>query len=209
MSRNLHFCFNKMKSPPSTDHNLPTHDHSRPFSQSSSSLIRNFNSLYENFSAPAADHCASSSDSDAEYGASAPDIAAAAASRRFFFSSPGRSNSIVDSSGGSPAPSSPEVDAGGSSGGGIAVPTYSPDPFADFRRSMQEMVEAREVRGVREDWGYLHELLTCYLSLNPKSTHKFIVEAFADLLVSLVTEDARLKKSFSAAGKYGIARRRV
>ncbi|GER24841.1 ovate family protein [Striga asiatica] len=209
MSRNLHFCFNKIKSPPSPDHNLPTHDHSRPFSQSSSSLIRNFNSLYENFSAAAADHGASSSDSDAEYGASAPDFAAAAASRRFFFSSPGRSNSIVDSSGDSPAPSSPEVDVGGPSGGGIAVPTYSPDPFADFRRSMQEMVEAREVRGVGEDWGYLHELLTCYLSLNPKSTHKFIVEAFADLLVNLITEDGRRKKSFSAAGKCRIARRGV
>ncbi|GER29754.1 ovate family protein [Striga asiatica] len=111
-----------------------------------------------------------------------PDFATAAASRRFFFSSPGHSNSIVDSF--VKLSPSPET-----SGVGIAVTTYSPNPFADFRRSMQEMVEAREVCGVSEDWGYLHELLTCYLSLNPTNTHKFIVEAFADLLVSLVEEE--------------------
>lgn len=51
---------------------------------------------------------------------------------------------------------------------------------------MQEMVEARDLIDVRANWDYLHELLMCYLSLNPKSTHKFIVGAFADLLVSLV-----------------------
>ncbi|CAA0832108.1 Transcription repressor OFP12 [Striga hermonthica] len=116
-----------------------------------------------------------------------PDFATVAASRRFFFSSPGRSNSIVDSS--IESSSSPE-----NPGVGIAVTTYSPDPFADFRRSMQEMVEAREFCGVSEDWGYLHELLTCYLSLNPTSTHKFIVEAFADLLVSLVKEEEETRR---------------
>lgn len=56
----------------------------------------------------------------------------------------------------------------------------------DFRRSMQEMVEARDPIDIRENWDYLHELLTCYLALNPKSTHKFIVRAFADLLISLM-----------------------
>ncbi|KAJ4821885.1 hypothetical protein Tsubulata_042508 [Turnera subulata] len=70
---------------------------------------------------------------------------------------------------------------------GVAVPTYSPDPYMDFRRSMQEMVEARDLVDVNADWEYLHELLLCYLSLNPKSTHKFIIKAFADLLVSLLT----------------------
>lgn len=51
---------------------------------------------------------------------------------------------------------------------------------------MQEMVEARDLVDVRANWDYLHELLTCYLDLNPKSAHKFIVGAFADLLVTLM-----------------------
>lgn len=171
MSRNLNFCFTKIKSP---DHRLPE-NHTDP----SSLLFKNFNSLYEDFTA-------ASSDDDDD-----PDIATVFASRRFFFSSPGRSNSIVDSSSSLASTSSsaslnqPENDA--VSGGTIAVPTYSPDPFLDFRRSMQEMVEAREIHDVQENWDYLHELLMCYLSLNPKSTHKFIVGAFADLLVSLMT----------------------
>ncbi|GFP92309.1 transcription repressor ofp12, partial [Phtheirospermum japonicum] len=94
-------------------------------------------------------------------------------------------------------------------GGGVAVPTYSPDPFADFRRSMQEMVEAREVHDVRESWDYLHELLMCYLSLNPKSTHKFIVGAFADLLVSLMTEKGRRETPFAAGGECEVSRQCV
>nr|KYP43331.1 hypothetical protein KK1_035234 [Cajanus cajan] len=72
--------------------------------------------------------------------------------------------------------------------GSVAVATYSPDPYVDFRRSMQEMVEARpELMDVKSNWNILHELLLCYLALNPKSTHKFILGAFADLLVSLMS----------------------
>lgn len=192
MARNLNFCFTKIKSLSSPEHTLPE-NHSRPLS---SILFKNYNSLYENFNT-AAD---SASDSDS---ASAPDIATVFASRRFFFSSPGRSNSIIDSSSSIASTSSsaslnqPEHDA--VSGGTIAVPTYSPDPFMDFRRSMQEMVEAREIHDVQENWDYLHDLLMCYLSLNPKSTHKFIVGAFADLLVTLMTaapENGRRKTPF-------------
>ncbi|KAH6826075.1 hypothetical protein C2S53_001512 [Perilla frutescens var. hirtella] len=192
MSRNLNFCFTKIKSP---EHSLPE-NHSRPFS-----IFKNFNSLYENFNA-ASDHRSSSSSSSDDDNDSAPDIATLFASRRFFFSSPGRSNSIIDSSSLASTSSSaslnqPDNDA--VSGGTIAVPTYSPDPFIDFRRSMQEMVEAREIHDVQQNWDYLHELLMCYLSLNPKSTHKFIVGAFADLLVTLMTstpENARRKTPF-------------
>lgn len=72
----------------------------------------------------------------------------------------------------------------------VVVPTYSPDPYMDFRRSMQEMVEARDLVDVKANWDFLHELLLCYLALNPKSTHKFIVGAFADLLVSLLSSPA-------------------
>lgn len=68
----------------------------------------------------------------------------------------------------------------------MAIQTVSPDPYFDFRKSMQEMVEARDINDARANWDYLHELLTCYLDLNPKSAHKFIVGAFADLLVTLM-----------------------
>ncbi|GMJ09110.1 RABIDOPSIS THALIANA OVATE FAMILY PROTEIN 16, ovate family protein 16 [Hibiscus trionum] len=71
----------------------------------------------------------------------------------------------------------------------VAVPTVSPNPYMDFRRSMQEMVEARDLIDVKANCEYLHELLLCYLALNPKSTHKFIIGAFSDLLVSLMAAE--------------------
>nr|GLL41742.1 transcription repressor OFP16-like [Ipomoea trifida] len=105
------------------------------------------------------------------------------ASERFFFSSPGRSNSIVDSSESpSPNPTTPLIS------GGVAVQTDSPDPLADFRRSMQEMVEANE----STDSDFLHSLLLCYLNLNPKHTHKYIVGAFSDLIISLVSSPSSI-----------------
>lgn len=59
----------------------------------------------------------------------------------------------------------------------------------DFRRSMQEMVEARPelMNDVKSNWDTLHELLLSYLALNPKSTHKFILGAFSDLIVTLMS----------------------
>lgn len=86
-------------------------------------------------------------------------------------------------------------------GGGVPIKKDSPDPYSDFRRSMQEMIEARKRHlilqgqgGIDEDNDqshdlslYLKELLLCYLNLNTKHTHKFIFGAFADLLVSLLS----------------------
>ncbi|XP_022979427.1 transcription repressor OFP12-like [Cucurbita maxima] len=120
----------------------------------------------------------STSDSDA-----VPDFSAAVASHRFFFSSPGCSNSIFDSS--------PDTHHGAAASaavhGGVKVRKVSIDPFFDFRASMQEMVEARDQPvDVRRDWQYLQELLLCYLQINPIDTHKFILRAFSDLVVSLL-----------------------
>ncbi|KAK1428305.1 hypothetical protein QVD17_17137 [Tagetes erecta] len=196
IERNLNLCFTKLKRhhspppppPPSTHHR---HHHRRCHSDT----IKTFNTLYN--------HPTSDSDDT-----SSPNISTLISSDRFFFSSPGRSNSIIESSShstSSVASSSftPEhitrVFRGegeedgfetkyGSGGGGVAIPTISPDPYFDFRKSMQEMVEARDLIDVRANWDYLHELLTCYLDLNPKSAHKFIVGAFADLLVTLMAE---------------------
>ncbi|XP_022759730.1 transcription repressor OFP12-like [Durio zibethinus] len=149
---------------------------------------------------------------------SEPDLATVFATQRFFFTSPGSSNSIIESTASSIATtmessdtllastSSPINNANQSSNDGcdhpshehshpttvkdsVAVPTFSPNPYMDFRRSMQEMVEARDLIDVKANWDYLHELLLCYLALNPKSTHKFIIGAFADLLVSLMAAE--------------------
>ncbi|XP_057959135.1 transcription repressor OFP12-like [Malania oleifera] len=182
--KNFNLCFSKLRCPntPLTQQPQPSaaEDHGRP----PRLMVKTFNSLYD----PTTSSVSTSksrtdvdlfSDSDADSVLdSPPDLANAFASHRFFFSSPGRSNSIVDS------PLEPDTVSGA---GVVAVPTYSPDPYSDFRRSMQEMVEARDLVDVRANWEYLHELLLCYLTLNPKHTHKFIVGAFADLLISLMS----------------------
>ncbi|EEF34208.1 transcription repressor OFP14 [Ricinus communis] len=67
----------------------------------------------------------------------------------------------------------------------IAVKTYSRSPSNDFRRSMQEMVEARLQEDGKVNWDFMQELLFCYLNLNEKKSHKFILSAFVDLIVGL------------------------
>ncbi|KMT10176.1 hypothetical protein BVRB_5g119370 [Beta vulgaris subsp. vulgaris] len=133
-------------------------------------------------------------------GSTTPDLAAAYASRRFFISSPGRSNSIVDSlslSSSSTLLSPLEESTPAEAAGGVAVQTYSPDPYVDFRRSMQEMVDSRDLGSleVKEAWEYLQELLLSYLGLNPKNTHKYIVGAFTDLVVSLMSPNINYEEN--------------
>ncbi|CAN6439120.1 unnamed protein product [Victoria cruziana] len=62
----------------------------------------------------------------------------------------------------------------------------SEDPYMDFRVSMEEMVEAYDLR----DWGCLEEMLVWYLRVNGKSAHGYIVGAFVDLLLSLVSSSS-------------------
>ncbi|XP_008447310.2 transcription repressor OFP12-like [Cucumis melo] len=127
------------------------------------------------------------------------DLAAVLSSRRFFFSSPGRSNSIFEYS----SCSRPQQPHDVVVSEGHKIRKYSMDPYADFRRSMQEMVEARELEDVRSDSEFLRELLSCYLRLNPKNTHKFIVKAFSDLVLSL------LASSSTTPAPASIGRRKV
>ncbi|AEC08635.1 Transcription repressor OFP16 [Arabidopsis thaliana] len=165
---------------------------------------------------------ATSSSSTSSYESDiSPDVSAAFASRRFFFSSPGRSNAITDS----PEPRSREFsdnydDATITStkkkkkkvydnsvtttttrliSGGTAVTQHvdSPDPLTDFRRSMQEMIDAaidagELSRDPNDGYDFLDELLLTYLSLNPADTHKFVIRAFSDILVSLLSEERRI-----------------
>ncbi|TKY61941.1 Transcription repressor OFP13 [Spatholobus suberectus] len=62
----------------------------------------------------------------------------------------------------------------------VVMSVESQDPYVDFRRSMEEMVEAQCVK----DWEGLQELLCWYLRVNGKSNHGYIVGAFVDLLVA-------------------------
>ncbi|KAK8557222.1 hypothetical protein V6N13_013498 [Hibiscus sabdariffa] len=152
---------------------------------SSSSASTSNKSLFTPSTATTTTTTSDYSESDPDY--STPDFATVFASQRFFFSSPGMSNSIIESPDTRPEPETkapPAVD------GGVAVKKYSPDPYKDFRVSMQEMIEARNLTDVNKDWEFLHELLLCYLTLNPENTHKFIVTAFADIVVSLLSSSS-------------------
>ncbi|KDP21442.1 hypothetical protein JCGZ_21913 [Jatropha curcas] len=238
IGRNLHLCFTKIKRPldsqsPSTP--LSSHDHSDPLIIKSYNSLYDDTLDSSAFKSPSSSSFSSAS--AAAVSSSEPDFATVYASQRFFFSSPGSSNSIIEStpsiatptessdslvSSAADAPLSDSSNTMNQSNcsssleswnsstvkDSVAVPTYSPDPYLDFRRSMQEMVEARRLEDVKANWDYLHELLLCYLALNPKNTHKFIVRAFADLLVSLLASPPQLpaEENDSDAGGCEISR---
>lgn len=71
----------------------------------------------------------------------------------------------------------------------IALLSYSPTPYDEFRRSMQELVESKygktELNQMKIDWDFMEEMLFCYLNLNEKKSHKFILSAFVDLITVL------------------------
>ncbi|CAI9114102.1 OLC1v1014742C1 [Oldenlandia corymbosa var. corymbosa] len=67
----------------------------------------------------------------------------------------------------------------------ITVLTYSRNPYDDFKNSMQEMIDARLQHNGKINWVFMEELLFCYLNLNDKKSHRFILRAFVDLVVTL------------------------
>ncbi|XP_008797391.1 transcription repressor OFP12 [Phoenix dactylifera] len=210
LGKGLNHCFSRLKRPSHSAHPPIPHSLNAPSTSASapsSVVFKSFNSLYDpaasdsetltqtlsTSSAAAAATAAegssfssNSSSSTAPGTAAAPDgpcpsdrdLSTAIASRRFFPAAPGPSNSIVDSA----------AVAVGVVGAGVAVPTYSPDPYWDFRRSMEEMVAALGL-DLRVHAVHLHELLLCYLALNRKHAHKYIVGAFADLIVGLAAAE--------------------
>ncbi|ESQ45249.1 hypothetical protein EUTSA_v10011014mg [Eutrema salsugineum] len=58
----------------------------------------------------------------------------------------------------------------------------SNDPYSDFKRSMENMVESR---ALHHDWRNLEKLLFLFLKVNVKTSHKYIFAAFVDLLFHL------------------------
>lgn len=59
----------------------------------------------------------------------------------------------------------------------FAVVKKSEDPYEDFRKSMMEMIEEKEMFEEQE----LEELLQCFLTLNSRQHHRVIVEAFTKI----------------------------
>ncbi|XP_010254472.1 PREDICTED: transcription repressor OFP14-like [Nelumbo nucifera] len=74
----------------------------------------------------------------------------------------------------------------------IAILTYSSNPYDDFQRSMKEMVDAYFWRYRTIDWDFMEELLFCYLMLNEKKSHKYILGAFVDLIATLRQNTCRI-----------------
>lgn len=80
----------------------------------------------------------------------------------------------------------------------VALALESDDPYLDFKKSMQEMVETHGL----EEWDRLEELLGWYLKMNAKHNHGFIVGAFVDVLVGIVKDSALCRSdstSYSSA----------
>ncbi|KEH28783.1 putative transcription factor OFP family [Medicago truncatula] len=74
----------------------------------------------------------------------------------------------------------------------VVVLASSPSPYDDFRRSMQETVEARLRNNESVDWDFMEELLFCYMNLNEKKSYKFILSAFCDL-ISIMRKSSETK----------------
>ncbi|XP_057789299.1 transcription repressor OFP13-like [Salvia miltiorrhiza] len=80
--------------------------------------------------------------------------------------------------------------------GSVAMAVESEDPYVDFKRSMEEMVESQ---GLFKDWDCLEELLLWYLRMNGKMNHGFIVGAFVDLLVGFAAVESKKMTATAAS----------
>ncbi|CAN8257142.1 unnamed protein product [Cochlearia groenlandica] len=87
----------------------------------------------------------------------------------------------------------------------VAVAMESEDPYGDFRRSMEEMVNSNGE--LAKDWSSLESMLAWYLKMNGKKSHGVIVSAFVDLFagfsdsgggITSVTESARYSTAVSS-----------
>lgn len=76
----------------------------------------------------------------------------------------------------------------------LIVSIESENPYEDFRKSMEEMVESHGVK----DWDGLEELLGWYLKANWKNNHRFIIGAFVDLLINILLASSSSSSSSSS-----------
>ncbi|KAJ4705365.1 Transcription repressor OFP13 [Melia azedarach] len=128
--------------------------------------------------------------SDESSGDSVETVIRGLRSERLFFE-PGETSSILEEAktGGIPFKES------------LVLSMESQDPYVDFRKSMEEMVEAHGLK----DWEDLEELLCCYLKMNGKSNHGYIVGAFVDLLVGLAFASSNSNSDFVTCSSSALA----
>ncbi|KAE8037383.1 hypothetical protein FH972_009972 [Carpinus fangiana] len=112
---------------------------------------------------------------DHENGGELVDMAVKALTSKRFFFDPGESSSLIGARGFSFRQEC------------VVEAIESNDPYIDFRRSMEEMIEAYGLimRAGKRDWEYLEELLAWYLRMNRKKNHGFVVQAFIDVFAGL------------------------
>lgn len=77
----------------------------------------------------------------------------------------------------------------------VALALESEDPYLDFKKSMEEMVDTHEIK----DWESLQELLQWYLKMNGKNNHGFIIGAFVDLLIGFTPSNCDSITCYSSA----------
>ncbi|KAF7804252.1 transcription repressor OFP15-like [Senna tora] len=114
--------------------------------------------------------------SDTEEGDPIETVIRGLRSDRLFFE-PGESSSILEAK--APAAATSSLSLKDS----VLLSMESGDPYLDFRKSMEEMVEAHGVK----DWENLEELLCWYLRVNAKTNHRYILAAFVDFLFASET----------------------
>ena len=68
-----------------------------------------------------------------------------------------------------------------SPGGGVPVVIFTRDPCEDFRKSMEEMLRWRSPF----DWDFAEELFFRYLEFNHRSSHRDILRAFCNAMLSI------------------------
>uniref|UniRef100_A0A5B6YIE4 Transcription repressor n=1 Tax=Davidia involucrata TaxID=16924 RepID=A0A5B6YIE4_DAVIN len=91
-------------------------------------------------------------------------------SERLFFEPAGETNSILEEAKSTDGFPFKET---------VVMAMESQDPYMDFKRSMEEMVEAHGLK----DWECLEELLSWYFRVNGNNNHGYIIGAFVDLLI--------------------------
>ncbi|KAG2329179.1 hypothetical protein Bca52824_000359 [Brassica carinata] len=99
-------------------------------------------------------------------------------SKRLIFERRGRSNSILEEV----TTREEEEDASEEEQGFMLLSLESNDPYSDFKKSMEKMVD---LHALHHDWRRLEKLLFLFLKVNVKTSHQYICAAFADLLLNL------------------------
>ncbi|CAF2095274.1 hypothetical protein YC2023_064612 [Brassica napus] len=103
-------------------------------------------------------------------------------SERLIFEIKGESNSILEEATTKRVQEEIEEEAEEEEEGFMLLSLESNDPYSDFKRSMEEMVEAHSLH---HDWRSLEQLLVQFLKVNAKTSHRYIFAAFVDLLLNL------------------------